>query len=247
VHTSKHVAGGCAMVRGMGEPFVGSEALKAGIVNRHQLRTHYRLLCPDVYLHKQIQPSLQQRIAAAWLWSARRAIIAGAAAAALHGAKWIDDDIAIELIYPNARAAGRGDPPRRVARRRGADLDGPSRDHGRADRLRHRPAWTDPLGGCPTGFACSGDAFLGRRRRATCRPSSPCPRTAPTGNRARSGRPGRGVAEGKLSAATSHRRWFTPAADPDTRRDSGEDVVPRHGLGRVHGRGRIPWDDWVGW
>lgn len=101
----------------MGEPFVGSEALALGVVNRHQLRTHYRLLCPNVYLHKQLQPSLQQRIAAAWLWSGRQATIAGAAAAALHGAKWIDDDIVIELIHPNARA------PQGVVTRRDVLLD----------------------------------------------------------------------------------------------------------------------------
>jgi len=33
------------------------------------------------------------------LWSKRRGIIAGAAASALHGARWVDDDAAIELIY----------------------------------------------------------------------------------------------------------------------------------------------------
>lgn len=94
------------------EPFIGSEALAHGLLNRHQLRTHYRLLCPNVYLSKRIQPSLQQRIMAAWLWSGRRASIAGASAAALHGAKWIDDDVAVELIYPNPRT-----PPGVVTRR----------------------------------------------------------------------------------------------------------------------------------
>ncbi len=73
---------------------------------------------PNVYLPKQTQPSLDQRIAAAWLWSDRRGTIAGTAAAALHGAKWIDDDITIELSHPNTR------PPRGVLTRRDVLLDG---------------------------------------------------------------------------------------------------------------------------
>ena len=58
---------------------------------------------------EDVQPSLEQRIAAAWLWSkAAAATIGGAAAAALHGAKWIPDDVPVELICTNSRrAAGR--------------------------------------------------------------------------------------------------------------------------------------------
>jgi hypothetical protein len=100
------------------EPFIGSEALTRGALNRHQLRTRYRAVFPNVYLPKQIQPSLDQRIAAAWLWSQRRGIITGAAAAALHGAKWIDDDVPVELIYANSRA------PRGILTRRDALLAG---------------------------------------------------------------------------------------------------------------------------
>lgn len=62
--------------------------------------------------------SLDRRIAAAWLWARREATIAGLAAAARHGARWIDDDIAIELIYPNTR------PPVGVLTRRDVLLDG---------------------------------------------------------------------------------------------------------------------------
>jgi hypothetical protein len=98
------------------EPFIGSEALLHGVLNRQQLRTQYRAVYPNVYLPKQIQPSLDQRIVAAWLWSQRRGIIAGAAAAALHGAKWINDDVPIELIYVNPRA------PRGILTRRAALL-----------------------------------------------------------------------------------------------------------------------------
>jgi hypothetical protein len=73
---------------------------------------------PDVYLCKQIQLSLDRRIAASWLWAKREATIGGVAAAALHGAKWIDGDITIELIHANTR------PPRGVRTRRDVLLDG---------------------------------------------------------------------------------------------------------------------------
>ena len=88
----------------MAEPFLGSEALARGALNRHQLRTQYRSVLPNVYLPKQVQPGLGQRIAAAWLWSNRRGTVAGNAAAALHGAKWIDDNVPVELIHENPRA-----------------------------------------------------------------------------------------------------------------------------------------------
>jgi very-short-patch-repair endonuclease len=75
------------------------------------------MVFPNVYLSKQANLSLERRIAAAWLWAGREATIAGLAAAALHGAKWIEDDIAIELIHPNTR------PPRGVLTRRDVLLD----------------------------------------------------------------------------------------------------------------------------
>ena len=96
----------------MGEPFVGSEALGRGLLSRYQLRTQYTAVLPNVYLPKQTQPSLQQRIAAAWLSSDRRGTIAGSAAAALHGTKWIDDNVPVELIHANPH------PPKGVLTRR---------------------------------------------------------------------------------------------------------------------------------
>lgn len=89
----------------MGEqPFVGSEALAAGTLNRRELRRYYTAIMPNVYLEKRATPSLRQRAYAAWLWSHREAGIAGVAASALHGAKWVDDDAVVELIWRNARA-----------------------------------------------------------------------------------------------------------------------------------------------
>jgi hypothetical protein len=50
-------------------------------------------------------------MAGAWLWSGRRAVIAGVAASALHGARWVDDDTPIERIWSNTR------PPRGLVAR----------------------------------------------------------------------------------------------------------------------------------
>lgn len=88
----------------MDTPFIGSEALASGAMNRHQLRTRHVAVCPGIYAPFHMQMSLQNRILAAWLWSRREGIVAGLAAAALHGAKWIDDDVRVELVYSNPRA-----------------------------------------------------------------------------------------------------------------------------------------------
>ncbi|OBG94859.1 hypothetical protein A5698_16555 [Mycobacterium sp. E136] len=85
-------------------PFVGTEALAQGALNRYQLRRYYRPLMPNVYLDREFEPTLRQRTVAAWLWSHREAVIAGAAASAMLGAKWIDDDVPVELIWRNARS-----------------------------------------------------------------------------------------------------------------------------------------------
>jgi hypothetical protein len=101
----------------MREPFIGTEALASGALSRHQLRTRYRAVFPNVYVPKDAQLSLERRIWAAWLWSRRTATIVGASAAALHGAKWIPDDVPVELNHANTR------PPRGVLIRRDALLD----------------------------------------------------------------------------------------------------------------------------
>ncbi|OBC02386.1 hypothetical protein A5784_15855 [Mycobacterium sp. 852013-50091_SCH5140682] len=86
------------------EPFIGSEALACGALNRYELRRYYRPVMPNVYLDKRIAPTLQRRTQAAWLWSQRKGVVAGRSASALYGAKWIGDDAPIELIWANARA-----------------------------------------------------------------------------------------------------------------------------------------------
>ncbi len=129
-------------------------------MSRHQLRTQYLAILPNVYLSRQVQPSLEQRINAAGLWSKGIGIFAGATAAALHGAKWIPEDVPVELICANSR------PPRGVLTRRfrlladeTQELDGrvvttPERtafDIGRRGTLHSAVAQLDALAAA-TGF-----------------------------------------------------------------------------------------------
>jgi hypothetical protein len=87
----------------MGEVFRGSEALRDAALTEHQLRRWYQPMFRDVYVPRLSQPSLHDRITGAWLWSRRRAVVAGSAAAALHGAAWVDPHIAVDLIGKSAR------------------------------------------------------------------------------------------------------------------------------------------------
>ncbi|BBY42748.1 hypothetical protein MCEL_10430 [Mycolicibacterium celeriflavum] len=87
----------------MGEVFIGSEAIAAAKLTEYQLRRWYRPIFRDVYVPKEAAPTLRDRTIGAWLWSRRRAVIAGVAASALHGAAWVDADVPIELVFRNSR------------------------------------------------------------------------------------------------------------------------------------------------
>jgi hypothetical protein len=160
----------------MREPFIGSAAIARGVVSRHQLRSRYRAVFPNVYLRNDVELTLERRIAAAWLWSNGKATIVGAAAAALHGSKWIPDGIPVELVHANTR------PPRGVLTRRDALADGetqtiggrivttPERtafDVGRRGAVHSAVARLDALARA-TGFKV--DDVL---RVARCHPGSP--------------------------------------------------------------------------
>lgn len=88
----------------MQKVFIGSEALRGGLVTPHQLRTLYRRVFPDVYACRDLVLTLSERAEAAWLWSHRQGIIAGATASGLHGAEYVDDSDPVELVWPNHRA-----------------------------------------------------------------------------------------------------------------------------------------------
>jgi hypothetical protein len=85
----------------MGTAFLGSEALARGDLSRGRLRSAYRTIYPDVYTPRVGELSLYTYTIGAWLWSKRRGVITGRAASALHGALWVDEDSAVELIWNN--------------------------------------------------------------------------------------------------------------------------------------------------
>jgi hypothetical protein len=159
----------------MDEPFIGSDAISAGTLTRHELRKYHRAVMPDVYVGKSTRLSPQQRLRAAWLWSRRQAVVAGSSAAALHGAKWIGDDYPVELIWPNAR------PPRGVITRHDTLLADETRtmhgmtvttvertafDLGRRGRLGDAVARLDALGAA-TGLKADDVRALAARHPHT--------------------------------------------------------------------------------
>lgn len=76
------------------------------------MRWNYRQLYPDVHIRKDVEPTLALRSEGAWLWARKRGIITGRAAAALHGAKWVDAASPIEVLWSNNRP-----PPGIITRR----------------------------------------------------------------------------------------------------------------------------------
>lgn len=131
-------------------PFLGTEALAAGRVKKHQLRSRYRPIFPNVYLPAGVTPTLIQRATAAWLWSGRRGVVAGAAAAALHGARWIPDDEPVDLVWRNAR------PPTGIVTRR--DRLG----HGEVVRVGGLPVTSVTRTAFDIGRLTRGDAGISR-------------------------------------------------------------------------------------
>jgi hypothetical protein len=92
----------------MGEPFIGSEALRAGRLTPYALRSRFVPVYRDVYLPAGAEISAVTRAKAAWLWTRREGIVGGQSAAALHGAMWVDAGRPAELHWDNRR------PPRGI-------------------------------------------------------------------------------------------------------------------------------------
>jgi Protein of unknown function (DUF559) len=88
----------------MSEAFVGSEEVAAGRMTRYELQRGYTAIYRGVYARKNADLSLRDRAIAAWLASGRKAVVAGVAAAALHGAPWVDPTVPIELVGVRIRS-----------------------------------------------------------------------------------------------------------------------------------------------
>jgi hypothetical protein len=86
----------------MSQAFTGGEAISGGI-SRGQLRWNYSAVHPRVYIPNGAERTVFLNTMAAWLWTGRKGIIAGRAAAALHGAKWVDESTPIEVIAEHGR------------------------------------------------------------------------------------------------------------------------------------------------
>lgn len=91
-------------LHGVGDILIGSEALATEEVSRYELRSRFTRLYPDVYVPPETPLTVGLRSEAAWLWSGRKAVIAGMPAAKLNGVEWVDDNESIELIGGNARS-----------------------------------------------------------------------------------------------------------------------------------------------
>jgi hypothetical protein len=100
--TMRLSVGGDGQDPGMWQPFVGVEALKDGTLSRGKLRWNFSAVLPRVYLPNDAERTVYTNAVAAWLWTRRRGVIAGRAAA-LHGAKWVDASTPIEIIAEHTR------------------------------------------------------------------------------------------------------------------------------------------------
>lgn len=84
-------------------PFLASEALEAGAMTFRELRRFHSAVYPGVWVMRGVEISSVDRARAAWLWSRRRGVVAGVAASAVWGAKWVEPDAAVELVHTNRR------------------------------------------------------------------------------------------------------------------------------------------------
>lgn len=87
----------------MVEVIIGGEAVAAGWVTRHGLRTSYRKVFRGVYAANGGELTLRDRAIAAWLATRRKGVIAGQTAAALHGARWVDVSQPVEVAGASCR------------------------------------------------------------------------------------------------------------------------------------------------
>jgi hypothetical protein len=84
-------------------PIVGSEEIAAGRLTRAALRWNYTAIHPNVYLPKNAPRTPGARVRSAFLWTGRKGIITGRAAAHMHGVHWALRSHDIEVIAKHRR------------------------------------------------------------------------------------------------------------------------------------------------
>jgi hypothetical protein len=217
----------------MADVFVGSEALMNGVLTRGQLRWNYRAIFPDVYMRKDAAPSLSDRTIGAWFWSGRRGVIAGLAAAALHGAQWVDEFADVELIWRCGRP-----PPGIVVRNERIESDEIVEIAGLPVTTPERTALDIARHASRDSAVMHLDA-LARATGVTATGVRPLPRGTQTGPVFRGAQPdGRRVAvtEGNAGSPRSDRCGFPHA---ENRLHGGRDGANGDGLRGAEGRSPV--------
>ncbi|WP_198344087.1 hypothetical protein [Mycobacterium dioxanotrophicus] len=85
-------------------PFLGSAAIRAGLLTDHELRTNYRAVYRNVYLANDVALTPELRAQAAWLFAGPDAVLCGVSAAAAYGTKWLDVNAPAEIVRTNRHA-----------------------------------------------------------------------------------------------------------------------------------------------
>jgi hypothetical protein len=84
-------------------PFVGTDAIDAGAFTERELRRSCTRIYRNVYQRRGSEFTAKDRALAAWLWSDRKAVLAGNSAAAVLGTKWVDPHAPAELLSDRKR------------------------------------------------------------------------------------------------------------------------------------------------
>ncbi|OJZ74806.1 hypothetical protein BRW65_06135 [Mycobacterium paraffinicum] len=101
-----------------GTPFVGTHAIEAGMFTERELRGSCTRIYRNVYQRRGSALTARDRAVAAWLWSGKKAVVAGNSVAALLGVQWVDPQAPAELISDRKR------PPRLIITRNESLLAG---------------------------------------------------------------------------------------------------------------------------
>jgi very-short-patch-repair endonuclease len=89
---------------GVQQLIVASEALSEGSLTRRDLARRHTKLFRNVYSRQDAELTAVELAVAAWLWSGRRATVAGLSAAALLGSRWLPDGVPAELVGTHRRS-----------------------------------------------------------------------------------------------------------------------------------------------
>lgn len=112
------VVDGAAFARAVhgGRPFVGATAVAAGILTAHDLRVRFTRLLPGVHLARGATLDAAGRVRAVALWAPPGSVIAGHAAALLHGERRVSEELVGRAVDVYLSRSARV--PRRIRVRR---------------------------------------------------------------------------------------------------------------------------------